>query len=415
MASAFHLIQRLYQSQNPPQGAKNNPIRFGILGAAAIAPAAIITPARNHPEAVVLAVAARSKDRAAAYAKKHDIPKVYGGPTGYRELINDPEIDAIYNPLPNGLHYEWTLKALAAGKHVLLEKPSANTADETREMFEFAEKRGLVLLEAFHYRFHPAVQRVKVILESGELGAVRNLSATLTVPSGFVPQGDIRLDYQLGGGALMDMGCYTINCVRYLAGLEPTEVLSASYALPIPSPGSAGKVGRCTTATLAFPNDVTATITCDMGIPHRFGFIPRFPQVAVLLQCEKDDIELYNFVAPTLYHSIIVKKKGEKGNVQKREEKVYKFADSGIEGRGDADWWTTYRQQLEAFVDRLKGREPHTWLDKEDSIANMEWIEMVYAKGVVPGQHTGNRNESDDIMEYYVFVGISEFIKIKKL
>jgi predicted dehydrogenase len=127
----------------------SRPLRFGILGAANIAPPALINPAISHPEAEVYAVAARDPQRAQAYARKHGIPKVH---TSYDALIHDPEIDAVYNPLPNGLHYEWTMKALEAGKHVLLEKPAANTAEETKQMFELAERKGLVLLEAFHYR-----------------------------------------------------------------------------------------------------------------------------------------------------------------------------------------------------------------------------------------------------------------------
>jgi predicted dehydrogenase len=109
--------------------------------------------------------------------------------------------------LPNGLHYEWTIKALMAGKHVLLEKPSANTAEETRKMFALAAEKKLVLLEAFHYRFHPAIRRVKAIVDSGEIGAVNSIAATMVMPPGIIKKGDIRFDYDLGGGAAMDMGC----------------------------------------------------------------------------------------------------------------------------------------------------------------------------------------------------------------
>lgn len=127
--------------------------------------------------------------------------------------------------LPNGLHYEWTLKALSAGKHVLLEKPSADRASETREMYEYAEKKGLVLLEAFHYRyvaitfrrnalthvlrhrFHPAVQRAREIIESGELGAIKHAEVIMDLPKGFIKDNDIRFNLELGGGAMMDMGC----------------------------------------------------------------------------------------------------------------------------------------------------------------------------------------------------------------
>lgn len=209
MSSLFGFVKRLASAINPPSASPlqdSIPIKFGILGAAAIAPAALISAAKSHPEVVVYAIAARDKNRAAAFAKKHSVSKVYGGPSGYQELLDDPEVQVVYNPLPNSLHYEWTMKALLAGKHVLLEKPSSSTAEETRKMFEFAEIKGLVLLEAFHYRFHPAIQRVKAIIDSGELGAIKHISPNLAVPKVWSSK-NIRFNYALAGGALMDMGC----------------------------------------------------------------------------------------------------------------------------------------------------------------------------------------------------------------
>lgn len=142
-----------WQLFNPPKAKKEpSALRFGILGAARIAPNALIAPAKSHPDVVIAAVAARDESKARAYAKTHGIATVYHGNDGYQKLLEDPTIDCIYNPLPNGLHYEWTMRALAAGKHVLLEKPSCNTAEETRKIFELAQAKGLVCLEAFHFR-----------------------------------------------------------------------------------------------------------------------------------------------------------------------------------------------------------------------------------------------------------------------
>jgi len=288
------------------------------------------------------------------------------------------------------------MKALAAGKHVLLEKPSANTAEETRQMFDLAEKKGLVLLEAFHYRFHPAIQRVKAIIDSGELGAIKHISATLAIPRGIMKSDDIRFKYELGGGALMDMGCYTLNCIRYLSSSNPTSVLAASHVpfIPPSSPSSfKPQVDRGTTASLALPNDVTASLKADLSMPFRFGIIPPMPQLGTTVTCDGGEIEIYNYVLPTLYHSIKVTTKGanNKGG-ETRIEKVYSFADGKMEGKGEA-WWTTYRFQLEAFVDRLKGRTPQTWVEKEDSIANMAWIEEIYAKTGL-----GSRPKSDFVL-----------------
>jgi len=116
--------------------------------------------------------------------------------------------------LPNSLHYEWTMKALAAGKHVLNEKPSADTAEETAAMFDFASSKNLILLDAYHYRFHPALLRVKEIVDSGEIGEVKRVEAQMLIPKGIVGEGDIRYMYELGGGALMDLGCKRIADLR---------------------------------------------------------------------------------------------------------------------------------------------------------------------------------------------------------
>ncbi|KAG6908958.1 hypothetical protein DXG01_002564 [Tephrocybe rancida] len=385
MSSIIGLVKRVITAFNPPTSppsAESRPLKFGVLGAAVIAPVAIISPARNHPETVVYAVAARDKARATTFAKKYGIEKAYGGPNGYQELIDDPEVDAIYNPLPNGLHFEWTMKALSAGKHVLLEKPSANTAEETRQMFELAEKKGLVLLEAFHYRFHPAVQRVKAIIDGKELGAIKHIDALLSIPKGFFNKNDIRFDFALGGGSLMDMGCYTLNIIRYLSSSDPTSVITAEHDLFIPASAPASfkpNVDRETTASLALLNDVTASFKVDLGVPFKYGIIPLMPKVSAVITLEGGKIELYNFIAPTIYHSITVTAKSADNKPKTRVEKVYTFTEGNMEGKGEV-WWTTYRFQLEAFVDRIKGRTPQTWVEKEDSIANMHWIEQIYAK-----------------------------------
>ncbi|KAJ6565974.1 NAD(P)-binding protein [Mycena sp. CBHHK59/15] len=379
MASIFGFAKRVRTTLNPPVVEPlpdSKPVKFGILGAAAIAPDAILNPAKSHPEVVIYAVAARSNDRAAAFAKKHGIVKVFGGPNGYQEMIDDPEVEAIYNPLPNGLHYEWTMKALAGGKHVLLEKPSANTAEETRNMFQLAESKGLILLEAFHYRFHPATLRIKAIIESGELGVVKSTSTILTVPRGILKPTDIRFDYSIGGGALMDMGCYTINAMRYFTGADPTSVTSVKHEL------SSAQVDRKTTATLALPGPITSTIMCDLAVPHTLMLIPHLPVMNAVIKCERGEISVFNYIMPALYHSITVKSK-----TGSRVEKAYTFPDLG------EPWWTTYRYQLEAFVNKARGRTPHTWVTKEDSIANMEVIESVYAKSGL-----GSRPKSEYVL-----------------
>ncbi|KAG2151326.1 NAD(P)-binding protein [Suillus clintonianus] len=376
MSAVFGAFKRFYAAFISPPRPLNvetasPPLKFGILGAAAIAPPALVLPAKSHPEVELYAVAARDINRAQNFAKKHGFKKWYGGKDGYQELLDDPAIDVVYNPLPNGLHYEWTMKALAAGKHVLLEKPSGNTAEETRRMFSLADQKGLVLLEAFHYRFHPAIQRVRAIIDSGELGAIKEVNASLAFPKGLIGNDDIRMNYDIGGGAMMDCGCYPLSCVRYLTSNNPSAVISATAIRYTGDP----RIDTGTTANLTFASSepsgepVKSTIKCDFAIPLRLGFIPRMPEVSVRTVCERGSVELFNFVMPVIYHSITV----TPDSGVSRTEKAYTF-----EGGKGEEWWSTYRYQLEAFVDKVKGRTPQTWMSPEDSIANMEWIEKIY-------------------------------------
>src|SRR3954447_2607033 len=145
-------------------------LRFGVLGAARIAPPALVRPAARVPGATVSAIAARDPQRARAFADKHGIATVH---TSYDDLIADPDIDAVYNPLPNGLHAEWTLRALAAGKHVLCEKPFASNEDEARKVADAAEASGLVVMEAFHYRYHALAQKMLEAVQS--VGTIRSV------------------------------------------------------------------------------------------------------------------------------------------------------------------------------------------------------------------------------------------------
>ena len=154
-------------------------LRIGVLGAARIAPLALVRPARSVPEVLVLAVAARDEARARRFASRHAIPRVHAR---YAELLADPEIDAVYNPLPNSLHCEWTLRAISAGKHVLCEKPLAANAYEAGLMSEAARREGRVLVEAFHWRYHPLAARMQEIVVGGELGRVEHVEAAMCIP-----------------------------------------------------------------------------------------------------------------------------------------------------------------------------------------------------------------------------------------
>ena len=203
-------------------------VRIGILGAARIAPLAITNPAKENAEVEVAAVAARDVSRAQAFAAKHGIARVLDS---YEALIADPDIDAIYNPLPNGLHGRWTRAALDAGKHVLCEKPFTANAAEAREIAQLAADSDRVVMEAFHYRYHPLALRVEELIASGELGKLKRVEANMCFP---LPKfSDIRYNYSLAGGALMDAGCYAVHMVRTFGGATP-EVVSARAKLREP-------------------------------------------------------------------------------------------------------------------------------------------------------------------------------------
>ena len=196
----------------------------------AIRPAAIIHPAQSHPEVIIAAIAARKHDKASAYARKYNIPNVH---TSYQALVDDPSIDAVYIPLPNGLHFEWAQKSLQAGKHVLLEKPSTSNAVEAEHLFRsnlFAQENSNgertnlpVLVEAFHTLFHPAFKKFLELIEPKN---VIEGHATLELMKGIVnTDNDIRMDYDLAGGSLMDCGTYTILAIRHIFQAEPVECI----------------------------------------------------------------------------------------------------------------------------------------------------------------------------------------------
>ncbi len=321
------------------------PLRIGILGAARIVPTAVLTPARSVPEVAVTAIAARDPNRARAYAARHGIPRALAS---YDELVDDPDIDAVYNPLPNGLHCAWTLRALASGKHVLCEKPLASNAAEARQMEQAAERAGKVLMEAFHWRYHPLAARMIDIVAGGSLGRVRRIETNMCVP--LILPGNIRYDYGLGGGATMDTGCYAVHMLRHLAGAEP-EVTRAEARLSSP------KVDRCMTADVTFADGRTGRVRCSMFSWTLFDISAR-------VVGDEGEMRVFNQVAPQFYHRLTVRT--AKG---KRVERV--------PGR------STYEHQLRAFADSVNHGTP-VLTSAHDGVANMRVIDRIYEKAGLP-------------------------------
>ena len=326
------------------------PLRFGCLGAARIAPNALVKPAKASADAEVRAVAARDPARAAVFAERHGIPVVH---QTYEALLADEEVDAVYNPSPNGLHAEWTLKALDAGKHVLCEKPFTANAPEAERVAAAAEGSGRVVMEAFHWRYHPLAAQALEIVKSGELGEVRRVEAALCFP--LFRRDDIRWQLDLAGGSLMDAGCYPVHIVRTLAGQEPM-VTHATARLR--SPG----VDRFVQAELSFGAGMTGRVTTSM-------WSSSILRSSAAVIGERGRMHIVNPIGPQVFNLVTVR--SSKGT---RRQRV----------RGGS----TYSYQLAAFVAAVRGGVPPL-TPPADSVANMRVIDDIYrAAGMVPRRGT---------------------------
>ena len=193
-------------------------LRWGILSTARIN-RSIIPALRRLSRHELTAVASRNREAGDRYAREWDIPRVFGS---YAELVADPDIDAVYIPLPNSLHAEWTIRAVEAGKHVLCEKPLAVTVEEVDSITAAARRAGVIVMEAFMYRHHPQTLRLKALIDEGAIGALRLIRGAFTFM--LTRPGDVRLVTELGGGSLWDVGCYPVSMARYLTGREPERV-----------------------------------------------------------------------------------------------------------------------------------------------------------------------------------------------
>jgi predicted dehydrogenase len=320
-------------------------VRIGTLGAARITPNALIKPARSVLEAEVVAIAARDPARADKFARKHKIPTVYAT---YGDLIAAPDVDAIYNPLPNGLHAEWTLKAIAAGKHVLCEKPFTSNAAQAEQVATAAEGTGLVVMEAFHYRYHPLAQRMHDLVAGGELGKLQRVEATMCIP---LPRfKDIRYQFGLGGGATMDVGSYTAHQLRLLGGDEP-EVISAHARLQSPD------VDRWMQADVRWPEGHTGRMTCSL-----WSSTPL--KLSIRAWGSRGELRVFNQTGPQFFHRFTVLRDGRK----EREKFPRK---------------PTYTYQLEAFTSAVVRGTP-VLTPPRDSVQNMRVIDAVYRAAGLP-------------------------------
>jgi predicted dehydrogenase len=328
-------------------------MKIGILGAAKIAPQALVQPARLIDGVEVFAVAARDRARAVQFASEHGVTRVFNS---YAALCESKETDAVYIALPISFHCEWTLRALAGGKAVLCEKAFASNAAEAERMERAAADAGLVLVEAFHWRYHRMAERLIETVRSGRIGAIRTVRAHFNVP--FQTTNDIRFDYAMGGGATMDLGCYPIHMLRHVLGEEP-EVLSAEAEVGPPD------VDVTMRAELRFPSGARGEISCSMRPDAKLA-------MELVAEGERGHLRAVNPLAPQLGNLLEIETAGgrEAGAV-----------------KGDP----TYLCQLRAFVAAVRDGTPVP-TDAADAVRNMRAIDAVYSaaglrlRGEAPAQ-----------------------------
>jgi len=229
-------------------------IRIGILGCARIARTGLLDIAREVPEIEVRAIASRSLATSRAWADQYGIGLAL---EGYDALIARDDLDAVYIPLPNSLHVDWTIRALEGGKAVLCEKPLASNAAEGATMVAAAQRTGRPLVEAFHYRYHPLALFIEQTVRGGDLGQLLHVEAAFEIPGQLVPANDIRFQRDLAGGALMDVGAYCINAVRWIAGREPTVTEATAQHV-------SNDVDGAMNARLDLGDGATAHIRCSL-------------------------------------------------------------------------------------------------------------------------------------------------------
>lgn len=326
----------------------SEPLRIGILGAARIADLALIEPAVAIGARVV-AVAARDRNRAEEFASARSIPAAYGD---YQSLLEDPDVEVVYNPTPNSLHVEWTLAAIRAGKHVLAEKPLASNAEEARLIPQVAEEYGVTVFEGFHYRYHPLYARFLELLGDGTIGELKRLDVSMKFDC--VDRDDIRWSWPLSGGCLMDLGCYAIHVARDVAGVlggAPTLVACKSGT----DPAADSRVDAWSQATMLLPNGATAVLDTDLDASRSHE---------ILATGTKGTVRVANYI-----------------NVHDDDRL---FINTGADERVEHHGLTsTYTHQLKALHAAIReGASFPTTL--EDGIANMDLIDQCYRAAGLP-------------------------------
>jgi len=326
-------------------------LRIGVLGASRIAEQAIVGPAAELGHRLV-AVAARSRSRAEEFAEKYGVERVLDG---YQDVIDDAQVDVVYNPLANSLHAPWNLAAIAAGKPVLSEKPFARDASEARTVAEAAAAAGVSVLEGFHYFFHPVTQRAFELAADGTIGAITHVEVRMAMP----PPGDDdpRWSLELAGGALMDLGCYGLHVMRSLGqlampGVEGHPSITRAHAEQR-TPG----VDAWCDVEIAFPGGATGLSANSMASDDR-SFTMRIAGTA-------GDLLVHDFIKPSADDRLTITTP----------------AGATVQRLGTT---ASYTYQLAAFADHVEHGTPLPF-GTADAVANMAFVDDAYrAAGMQP-------------------------------
>ncbi|KAK5055932.1 hypothetical protein LTR84_012482 [Exophiala bonariae] len=407
------------ESATGPTGDGSKPLRIGIVSTARINYLALIEPVSTHTSSFVTAIASRTVAKAEEYIQRNKVIltgtcKAYGS---YQELFDDPDVDAIYIPVPNSMHHELTLAALRKGKHVLIEKPITSNALQAKEVRAAAIESGKVALEAFHWRFHPVAGYIKSLLLSGEHGAVLSIDARYAMFAGmFTRGGDIRFRYDLAGGSCMDL-TYVFSAIAYFGvrdNSDPNfefEVLDSKFRVNPQDPLVDEQMEATillkdprhytnAAGTSGAPAQIRATVGTDIYAPPLFGIIPRVWELPTLtIQTEKAEIRVDNFIGPWISHNIAitpVTRDAGTGQILSRGKKfqtklyqggpLWEREEARTGTKVGENWWTTWRYQLEGFARKVRDGDDYLgpWVTLDESVRVMEMIDAVYTKGGLP-------------------------------
>jgi predicted dehydrogenase len=320
-------------------------VRIGILGASSFAPTTMINPAKENSDVVIAAVASRDQPSADEFAAKYSIPKACGS---YEALIDDPDLDAIYVLVPTSMHGKWTKLALAAGRHVLVEKPFTANAAEAQEIADLDAKSDRVVMEAIQFRHHPLTRRVEQIIASGEIGTLQRVEVTLCV---LLPTFKANCyNYAMAGGAMMDAGSYVANMARTFGGSTP-EVVSAQAKLQKPW------VDRAMAAELQYAGGHTGRLRCALWSGNMF-------RASAKVVGDDGELRWLSPAAPHLFPRLWIRSANGKRSERFSRRPTYSF-------------------QLDAFADSVLRGEP-VRTSPQDAVENMSVIDAVYRAAGLP-------------------------------